>query len=77
MLGYDERKQDFDLGRIGCELLAGGYSTADDVFIAMAAAYAGLGAQGDEPLTLTYERLVDDMNLINVHFDASACPRPE
>jgi proteasome lid subunit RPN8/RPN11 len=77
MLSYDERRQDFDLGRIGCEMLAGGYAAADDVFITMAGAYAGLGAVVDETLSAEYERLADDMNRLNQHFDASGCPRPE
>jgi len=77
MLGYEERRQDFDLGRIGCELLAGGYAVADDAFISMAGAYAALGAAADEQLTADYERIVEDMNQLNQHFDASACPRPE
>ena len=77
MLGYEERRQDFDLGRIGCELLAGGYATADNAFISMAGAYAALGDSADETLTADYERLVEDMNQLNQHFDASACPRPE
>jgi proteasome lid subunit RPN8/RPN11 len=77
MLRYDERRQDFDLGRIGCEMLAGGYAAADDSFIAMAGSYAGLGSAVDETLDAEYERLVEDMNRLNQHFDASRCPRPE
>jgi proteasome lid subunit RPN8/RPN11 len=77
MLRYEERRQDFDLGRIGCEMLAGGYAAADDVFIAMAGSYARLGAAADETFDAEYERLVDDMNELNQHFDASGCPRPE
>ena len=77
MLRYDERRQDFDLGRIGCEMLAGGYAAADDAFIIMAGSYAGLGAAVDETLDAEYERLVEDMNRLNQHFDASGCPRPE
>jgi proteasome lid subunit RPN8/RPN11 len=77
MLRYEERRQDFDLGRIGCELLAGGYAAADDSFIAMAGSYAGLGTSTTETLTAEYERLVEDMNRLNQHFDASGCPRPE
>lgn len=77
MLRYDERRQDFDLGRIGCELLGGGYAAADDAFIAVAGAYAGAGELADDSLTAAYERLVEEMNAINVHFDASTCPRPQ
>lgn len=77
MLAYDERRQDFDLGRIGCELLAGGYAAADDAFIAMAGSYAGLGAAVNEDLEAEYERLVEGTNRLNEHFDASRCPRPE
>jgi hypothetical protein len=77
MLRYEERRQDFDLGRIGCELLAGGYAAADDAFIAMAGSYAGLGTAADETLSAEYERLVEDTNRLNQHFDASGCPRPE
>jgi len=77
MLRYDERRQDFDLGRIGCEMLAGGYAAADDAFIIMAGSYAGLGAAVNETLDAEYERLVEDMNRLNEHFDASRCPRPE
>jgi len=77
MLRYDERRQDFDLGRIGCELLAGGYGAADDAFVAMAGAYAGLGSAADEALEAEYLRLVDDIDRLNQHFDASGCPRPQ
>ena len=77
MLRYEERRQDFDLGRIGCELLAGGYAAADDAFIAMAGSYAGLGPAADETLNAEYERLVEETNRLNQHFDASGCPRPE
>ena len=77
ILRYDERRQDFDLGRIGCELLAGGYASADDSFIGMAGAYARLGATDDEELNAQYERLVEEMNDLNQHFDASRCPRPQ
>jgi len=77
MLRYDERRQDFDLGRIGCELLAGGYAGADEAFVSMAAAYAGLGSAGDESMEAAYERLSTDMNRVNQHFDASGCPRPQ
>jgi len=77
MLRYEERRQDFDLGRIGCELLAGGYAAADDSFIAMAASYAGIGTTDDEALNTQYEGLVEDMNRLNQHFDASRCPRPQ
>ena len=77
MLRYEERRQDFDLGRIGCEMLAGGYAAADDAFIALAGSYARLGAAADETRDVEYERLADDMNELNQHFDASGCPRPE
>jgi hypothetical protein len=77
MLRYEERRQDFDLGRIGCELLAGGYAAADDAFIQMARSYTGLGTAADETLNAEYERLVEDTNRLNQHFDASGCPRPE
>lgn len=77
MLRYEERRQDFDFGRIGCELLAGGYAGADEAFVSMAAAFAGLGDAADEALESRYERLVVDMNRLNQHFDASGCPRPE
>jgi len=77
MLRYEERRQDFDLGRIGCELLAGGYAGADEAFVSMAAAYAGLGAAADESMEDDYEQLVVDMNRLNQHFDASGCPRPQ
>jgi proteasome lid subunit RPN8/RPN11 len=77
MLRYEERRQDFDLGRIGCELLAGGYAGADGAFVSMAAAYAALGEAADESLEARYEQLVVDMNRLNEHFDTSGCPRPE
>ena len=77
MLGYGERRQDFDLGRIGCELLAGGYASADDAFIGMAGAFAGLGSLTDDTLNSEYERLAEEMDTINVHFDGSGCPRPQ
>ena len=77
MLGYEERRQDFDLGRIGCELLAGGYAAADDAFVVMAGSYAGLGEAVTDSLSAEYERLTEDTNRLNQHFDASRCPRPE
>lgn len=73
---YAERSQDFDLGRIGCDLLSSGYSSADDAFVAMAGAFAALGAAPDSARISEYERLADDVNGVNRHFDGSGCQRP-
>lgn len=73
---YVERSQDFDLGRIGCDLLSSGYSSADDAFVGMAAAFAALGAAPDSTRAAEYDRLAEDVNEVNRHFDGSGCPRP-
>ncbi len=73
---YTERSQDFDLGRIGCDLLSSGYAATDDAFITMAKAFATLGAPADSARTAEYERLVGAVNDVNRHFDASGCQRP-
>jgi proteasome lid subunit RPN8/RPN11 len=74
---YDERARDFDLGRIGCDLLRSGYASTDDAFVGMAAAYARLNAASDSREAVEYDRLVNEMNTVNEHFDASGCPRPQ
>ncbi len=73
---YGERSQDFDLGRIGCDLLASGYAATDDAFVGLAAAFASLAAAADSAATAEYNRLVRGMNEVNDHFDASGCQRP-
>lgn len=74
---YDERARDFDLGRIGCDLLQSGYASTDDEFVAMASAYARLNAAADSREATEYDRLVNEMNEVNEHFDAAGCQRPQ
>ena len=74
---YDERARDFDLGRIGWDLLRSGYASTDDAFVGMAAAYARLNVASDSREAVEYDRLVNEMNTVNEHFDASGCPRPQ
>jgi len=74
---YGERSRDFDLGRIGCDLLRSGYAGTDDTFVGMAAAFARLDAAADSRESMEYERLVNEMNEVNEHFDAAGCPRPQ
>ncbi|MFQ5747591.1 MAG: hypothetical protein ACE5HF_10295 [Gemmatimonadota bacterium] len=73
---YDERKTDFDLGRIGCQLLAGGYDAADRAAIAAAAVVPRAGAVADSATQAEYAQLLDEMDAVNEHFDGSRCPRP-
>ena len=74
---YQERARDFDLGRIGCDLLTTGYGVVDASFIEFVAVRARLEAeQGSEP-ALEFDRLSEEVDDVNGHFDASGCPRPE
>jgi proteasome lid subunit RPN8/RPN11 len=74
---YEERARDFDLGRIGCDLLTTGYGAVDASFIQFVAVHARIDAgPGSEP-ALEFERLSEEVDDVNGHFDASGCPRPE
>jgi hypothetical protein len=74
---YQERARDFDLGRIGCDLLTTGYGVVDASFIEFVAVRARLEAeQGSEPAQ-EFDRLSEEVDDVNGHFDASGCPRPE
>jgi proteasome lid subunit RPN8/RPN11 len=74
---YEERGRDFDLGRIGCDLLTTGYGVVDASFIRFVAMRSRLGAEpGSEP-ALEFDRLSEEVDDVNGHFDSSGCPRPE
>lgn len=73
---YEERRTDFDLRRIGCELLGGGYAGADRAAIAAAAGFARAVTPPNSASTTEYGRLLGEMDAVNAHFDGSRCPRP-
>ncbi|MEJ2483854.1 MAG: hypothetical protein P8049_12280 [Gemmatimonadota bacterium] len=51
---YDERARDFDLGRIGCDLLTAGYGSVDESFIRLVAMRAQIGdARGPNEANLS------------------------
>jgi proteasome lid subunit RPN8/RPN11 len=74
---YDERARDFDLGRIGCDLLTTGYGVVDASFIQFVAVRAQLDAGQESEPALEFDRLSEEVDDVNGHFDASGCPRPE
>ncbi len=77
MLRYGERRQDFDLGRIDCDLLAGGYAGASEASSGMEEAFTALAMEADGELAAEHDRLVEDMNGLQRHFEGSGCPHPE
>jgi hypothetical protein len=74
---YSERASDFDLGRIGCELLTAGYGTVDESFIRLVAMRAQIDRRQGTDMTREFELLSQEVDDVNGHFDASGCPRPE
>ncbi|MEJ2546427.1 MAG: hypothetical protein P8125_01265 [Gemmatimonadota bacterium] len=74
---YDERARDFDLGRIGCDLLTTGYGTVDESFIRLVAMRAQIDPQAGSEVTREFDQLSEEVDDVNGHFDASGCPRPE
>jgi len=74
---YDERSRDFDLGRIGCDLLTTGYGVVDESFIRLVAMRAQIGMEAGSEVTREFEQLSEEVDDVNGHFDASGCPRPE
>lgn len=74
---YDERRQDFDLGRIGCEGLVPGYETVDEAFLRASEAFVRLRDVRGAPPVERYESASRRMESVDRHFDASGCPRPE
>jgi hypothetical protein len=74
---YDERARDFDLGRIGCDLLTAGYGTVDESFIRLVAMRAQIDPRPGTEMTRQFELLSQEVDDVNGHFDASGCPRPE
>lgn len=74
---YQERARDFDLGRIGCDLLTTGYGVVDASFIEFVAVRARLEAEQGSGPAQEFDRLSEEVDDVNGHFDASGCPRPE
>jgi len=74
---YRERQGDFDHGRIGCDMLVGGYRDADRAFVALAQVFSAVTAAADSAAGAAYERLSAEMEDINRHFDGSGCTRPQ
>ena len=74
---YSERASDFDLGRIGCDLLTAGYGTVDESFIRLVAMRAQIDLRQGTDMTREFELLSQEVDDVNGHFDASGCPRPE
>ena len=73
---FHDRSTDFSVGRLTCSGLAAGYRSADDAFIALAAAYRGVRESLDDAREARYEALVRDAQQVNEEFDQSKCPRP-
>ena len=74
---YDERARDFDLGRIGCDLLTTGYGVVDESFIRLVAMRAQIDREAGTGVASEFEQLSQEVDDVNGHFDASGCPRPE
>ena len=74
---YDERARDFDLGRIGCDLLTAGYGVVDESFIRLVAMRAQIDRETGSEVEREFEQLSEEVDDVNGHFDASGCPRPE
>ncbi len=74
---YGERARDFDLGRIGCELLTTGYGSVDESFIRLVAMRSQIASSPGSEVTMQFEQLSQEVDDVNGHFDASGCPRPE
>ncbi|MCL7976459.1 MAG: hypothetical protein M8863_04040 [marine benthic group bacterium] len=74
---YGERANDFDLGRIGCDLLTTGYGSVDESFIRLVAMRSQIAPSPGSELMLQFDQLSQEVDDVNRHFDASGCPRPE
>lgn len=74
---YEERGQDFELGRIDCDLLAGGYVAVGEAFRAVEESFAELRTEADGDLVAVHERLTADMNAVHRHYEDSGCRAPE
>ncbi|MFO7587003.1 MAG: hypothetical protein R6X22_02930 [Gemmatimonadota bacterium] len=72
--GYEDRRGDFEAGRIGCDLLAGGYARVDDSFLNLAAEVAR-GAD-TAAARARFDELSTAVDDVNRHFDGSGCQRP-
>ncbi len=74
---YDERRQDFDLGRIGCDGLVPGYATVDEAFLRASEMFVRVRDVAGAPPVERYDTASRRMEGVDRHFDASGCPRPE
>jgi len=74
---YQERSGDFDLGRIGCDLLTTGYGLIDESFIRFVAMHARLDPEPGSEAAREFDRLSEEVDDVNRHFDSTGCPRPE
>lgn len=59
-----------------CDQLVRAYRRADDSFVRAASTSVRLGANVEPDLRDTYLTLLDRVDAMNRHFDASGCPRP-
>jgi len=59
-----------------CDGLARAYRRADAAFVSAAGTYVRLGASAEPDRRDTYLALVDRVDAMDRHFDASGCPRP-
>lgn len=73
---YRVRRQDFDLHRIGCDILGAGYRDVDRSFVGLSAAFMKMRASLDTAAVGRYQQLAQRADGIDHDFGATGCPRP-
>jgi hypothetical protein len=71
--GYEERRADFQRDRIGCAALGTGYDRVDRRFVDLSLLYREERSVLSRDRADRYDRLVEDVNAVNRHYDESGC----
>lgn len=73
---YNERRSDFELGRIGCTGLANGHHEVTWAFVDLSERFATLGSRLPLSERLEYRQLAVQAREVTRHFEQAGCTRP-
>jgi len=73
ILAYDERRADFELGRIDCASLTLGHTEVSQAFIAYSERFAIVGTRLAAADRSEYQRLAGEARAATRHFEQAGC----
>jgi proteasome lid subunit RPN8/RPN11 len=73
IVAYDERRADFELGRIDCASLALGHTEISQAFAAYSERFAVVGTRLPAADRMEYQRLASEATAVTRHFEQAGC----